>query len=982
MIFTPSGRPRLFGLPPGADFATALAEGLTARAGHLDPLAFARIEIVVNTQRMRRRLTEVFARGPARLLPRIRLVTDLALDPAFADLPAPVAPLRRRLELTRLVAALLDAEPDLAPRAALFDLADSLAELIDEMQGEGVPPERLAALDVSDLSGHWARALRFLTIAEAFLAESATRPDREARQRQVIERLADRWRTRPPDHPVLVAGSTGSRGATALFMQAVAALPQGAVILPGFDFDMPQAVWHGMTDALAAEDHPQFRFRRLLDALGLAPDDVARWSAHDAPAPARNRLVSLSLRPAPVTDQWRREGPALPDIAGACAGVTLLEASSPRQEAEAIALGMRQAIEDGRRAALVTPDRMLTRQVAAALDRWNVTPDDSAGLPLPLSAPGRFLRHVADLFGRPLTGEALLVLLKHPLCHSGPGRGDHLRLTHELELHLRRNSVAFPGGPALAAWAAGRPAPDPRRAAWAGWLSGLLDGVAGAGERPLADHVAAHLALAEALAAGPDGAGSGALWDAAAGREALRHCTELRDCADAGGTLSPQDYATLFGAVMNRGEVRDRDAGHPLAVIWGTLEARVQGADLVILGGLNEGSWPEAPPPDPWLNRRMRVQAGLLLPERRIGLSAHDYQQAVAGAEVWLTRARRSDDAETVPSRWLNRLTNLLDGLPETGGRDALAAMRARGAGWLARAAALTPGPVDPVPAPRPSPRPPAAARPRRLSVTQIKTLVRDPYAIYARKILRLKPLDPLVPGPDAPLRGEILHRVLERFVKDGTAPDTPDARAELLRLTDEELATACPWPATRRLWRARMARVAGWFLATETARRARATPEAFETWGEIALPGLDFILGGKADRIDRAPDGRVILYDYKTGQVPTRKQQQTFDKQLLLEAAMAARGAFAEVGPAEALDAVFIGVGGAAAEVPAPLDDTPPEEVWAEFQALIRAWRDPSRGYSARPFPFEERDQGDYDHLARRGEWNISTDFTPEDLE
>jgi double-strand break repair protein AddB len=970
--------PRLFALPPGADFGREVVAGLERRLQDADPSDWAKVTLFVNTRRMQRRIRAVFDAGPARLLPRIRLITDLALDPVGADLAPAMPPLRRRLELSQLVAQLIDRQPDLAPRAALFDLSDSLAALLDEMQGEGVSPDTIAALDVTDLSGHWERALQFLQIVQRYAGTDPHAPDREARQRQVTLRLIERWQTTPPDGPVIVAGSTGSRGTTALLLDAVARLPMGAVILPGFDFDLPDTVWDGLDDALTGEDHPQFRFRRLMVRLGLRPGDVQRWTEAAPPEPLRNRLISLSLRPAPVTDQWRTEGALLGDLMVATAGLTLVEAPSPRIEAEVIALRLRAAVDQGITAALITPDRMLTRQVAAALDRWRIVPDDSAGMPLPLSPPGRFLRQVARMAGERPTAEAILSLLKHPLCHSGRAdRGEHLLRTREFELSLRRDGPPFPAATDLHRWAA-RDARDAGRAVWAGWVADWIIALGQGGTEPLSGHLDRCLALAERIAAGPDAEGSGALWAEAAGRTARATCADLTLHAGAGGVLSPRDFAALFDSVLNGAEVRNPDRGHPQVLIWGTLEARVQAADLIILGGLNEGTWPKTATPDPWLNRMMRQKAGLLLPDRQIGLSAHDYSQAMAGKEVWMTRSIRSDNAQTVASRWVNRLTNLLAGLPDQKGDLALAAMVARGADWLARAAAITPAPENPAPAPRPSPRPPAAARPRSLSVTAIGTLIRDPYAIYAKSVLRLSPLDPLTASADAPLRGTILHRVFELFIRDTPRPASRD---DLMRVAARVLTEDCPWPTVRHLWLARLDRVADWFVQTESARQTLARPEWYEIRGAAAIPGLDFTLTAKADRIDRAPDGRVMIYDYKTGTPPSDKEQRAFEKQLLLEAAMVERGAFTEVGAAPVIGARFIGVGSKPTEVDAPLTDIPAAIVWEELRTLIARWQEPGRGYSSRMAVKRSAFAGDFDHLARFGEWNMTTPVSPEDI-
>ena len=967
MFDTPG--PRLFTLPAGADFATELVRGLRRRLKGQPPEAIARVEIYVNADRMARRLRSVFDAGPPGLLPRIRLVTDLADPLTRARLPAPVPPLRRRLELTGLVSGLLDLEPDLAPRAALFDLADSLASLMEEMQGEGVTPDTVAQLDVTDQSGHWQRALRFFNIVQHYFEDDSA-PDPQAYARRALTLRLDLWAETPPQHPILIAGSTGSRGTTAAFMQAVARLPQGAVILPGVDPHMPGAVWDRLTEPLNGEDHPQYRFSRLMRDLDLGPADLRPWTETPPPSQARNRVLSLALRPAPVTHQWLSEGPNLPALPDAMADVTLLEAPTQREEALAIALRLRQAVEDGTRAAVVSPDRMLTRRVTSALDRWNILPDDSAGTPAQLTPPGRLLRQVADLFVKPLTAEALLTLLKHPLTHSGIDRGPHLLNTRELELHIRRKGMPYPRPDALTDWGQAK-----HRGAWAVWVADTFCDRAQGGARPLTEWVQDLLTLAQAVCAGPDTSGSGGLWQEPAGRKLRATLQDLQREAGYGADMPARDFADLLTAILSREEVRDRDAPHPHILIWGTLEARVMDADLVILGGLNEGSWPEMPGADPWLNRQMRARAGLLLPDRRIGLSAHDFQQAAGAPEVWFTRARKSDEAETVPSRWLNRLLNLMQGLPDRNGDAAIRQMRDRGRHWLALAD-VSETPILAEPARRPSPAPPAEARPKKLPVTDIKRLVRDPFAIYAKRVLRLKPLDPLMQAPDALLRGIRTHDILESFVA-ATRDDPTRLRAGVMMqhvmavLDDPD---QVPFPTVRVLWQARMARIADWFVETETARQAQASPGQFEIEGRSEIPALGFTLTAKADRIDIDDRGLAHIYDYKTGAAPSASEQEKFDKQLLLEAAILARGGFAPLTPRHVARALFIALQPAKPqEVPAPLEENPPDKVWDEFTALITAYSEPGTGYTARRALQKDSDTAEYDHLSRYGEWDVT---------
>ena len=967
-MFSDMATPRIFAHAPGVDFPAALVAGLKSRLANSPPEAMARVMLIVNAPRMRRRVTELFLADGAGFLPKILLVTDLGRDMAFADVAPAVPALRRRLQMTQAIDRLLTADPTIAPRTAVFDLADSLATLMDEMQGEGVHPDAIAALDVSGHSAHWRRTQDFLSIIATFFA-ATTEPDAEGRQRLIVERLIGQWAAHPPRTPVILAGSTGSRGTTALLMRAVARLPQGAVILPGFDTDQPATVWDALADAKAAEDHPQYRFHALLKAVQILAAQVVPWHGVAAPNPARNKLISLALRPAPVTDQWMRDGKHLQGLADAVADMTLIEAPSPRAEALAISLILREAAELGQKAALITPDRGLTRMVTASLDRWGIVPDDSAGRPLALSPPGRFLRQVVGLAGVLMTSEALLALLKHPLTHSGSGRGDHLRWTRLLEQRIRRDGVPYPTWAYLTDWASKQP--DAAIAGWVAWLQRALVGTDEVGIRAFADHVTWHQRLAEDLACGLVSEGTGGLWDAAAGVGALRVMQTLADEAPHAGDLSAGDYANIFKSVLMQAEpVRDALLSHPDIMIWGTLEARVQGADLVIMGSLNEGVWPGMPAPDPWLNRDMRGKAGMLLPDRQIGLSAHDFQQAVGAQRVVLSRAKRNADAETVPSRWVSRISNLLAGLPELQGPQVLSDMRARGDIWLRKASLLEdPQGQAAISAPRPSPRPPVAMRPTEMSVTDIAKLIRDPFAIYAKRILRLYPLDPLRPGPDAALKGEVLHKIVEDFVREPRHATQAIARTRLLELARVRLDAQVAWPAARALWLAKLDRVADFFLTTDALRQG--IPILLETEGRMPIANLGFTLKARPDRIDVLPDGRVHLLDYKTGTPPTEKQQKKFDNQLLLQAIMAQHGAFGPNVPTDVAHISYLGLGSNATEVMTEITDDLLATQWAGLLDLITRYQQHLTGYTARRALFEDRFTGDYDHLARYGEWD-----------
>jgi ATP-dependent helicase/nuclease subunit B len=964
---------KLYGISLGVDYPRAFVQGLVTRFADRPPEHLARAHILVNSGRMMRRIRDELVQQNATLHPQMHLVTDLTRLSGTFNVKSPKSTLALRLELVGLVTRLLDAQPDLAARSSVYALSDSLANLIDEIQSEGVDPMVIDALEVPDQSGHWARALEFLKIVQRYLSNRKLDPDTQSFLRTQIQHLVKIWQTTPINDAVIIAGSTGSRGTTMDLMRAVSKLPNGMVVLPGLDREMSSQTWARLSDPLTGQDHPQYRLAKVAEVFATDPALIPEWSNIVPVNHGRNALVSMALRPAPVTDTWRKDGPNLSDLEAATRDITWVNATTKRAEALAIALKMRQAVETGEKIALITPDRQLTRQITAALDKWDILPDDSAGTPLQLSPPGRFLRHVAGVISRPITASSLLALLKHPLTHSGGERGTHLLLTRELELFLRKSGIPFPTEPILKEWSKVHKHED--SIVWADWIGSAILSVARTGVGNFEDWVKHHKTTSIEIAAGskpnPD-TPSGELWRHKAGAQVEFLFDTLTEAASAAEPLDIRDYIDIFNGVLSQGEVRDFAQPHPNITILGTLEARVQSADTIILSGLNENTWPDPPKPDPWLNRKMRVQAGLLLPERRIGLSAHDFQTAVTlGKCVWITRSLRSEDAQTIPSRWINRLSNLLSGLDKNQGPAALNAMVARGDYWLDLVQAYDDAPKTPS-AHRPSVVPPISARPNELSVTEIKTLIRDPYSIYAKRILRLRSLESLDQTPDARLRGIIIHEVMEQFCRDWD--ETPPERrsSHLIDLTKSALSARAPWAVTQLFWQSRMMRIADWFVEQESKRRADGTPINYEIKGRLRFDDLDFTLTAIADRID-ATEGGVQIYDYKTGTPPTKKQQRYFDKQLYLLSIIAEDGGFDDLDPVVVVMASFIGLGSTPKEEPMPIADEDIETARAGFHKLMKTYADPNQGYTARRALFRVEDFSEYDQLSRFGEWDVT---------
>jgi ATP-dependent helicase/nuclease subunit B len=987
-----------------------------------DPLRLTRVTILLPTRRAARALRDAFLRaapegreaGTPLLLPHMRPIGDLDSDEltlaersADGDeitVPPPIPELRRRLLLTQLVMrwGRVRGQAPLLPGQAAA-LAGSLARFLDTVATEGADFAGLTDLVPRDLAAHWQIVHKFLGILPSqwphiLAAEGALDP--AVRRNRLLERQAAAWRGSPPSDPVVAAGLTGGIPAMTELLSVVAALDQGAVILPGLDRRAEEAEWRMIE---RDEAHPQYLLAQLLHALGVAPAEVRDWPPPPAPhscnlteeledlplfavaaakrltpqtAPLgprfragddekrarRVRLVGEALRPAATTDVWRRLPPQASDTFD---GVSRFDCASAQQEAVTIALLLRRKLETpGATAALVTPDRELARRVAVELRRWGIEIDDSAGLPLNRTPPGAFLRLVLDLAGSGLAPVPLLAALKHPLAAGGLDPAVFRRLARRLEKAILGPRPA-PGVTGLRAALrdedTGLQRFVDRLDACLGRLPELLDH----GAVPLARLVIPNIEAAERLAASATEAGSARLWVGEAGESAARFCHELVDAARDFPPLSGRDYPALFEALAARVVVRPAFGRHPRLAIWGLVEARLQQADLLVLGGLNEGGWPGSAELDPWMSRQMRRDFRIAVPERSVGIAAHDFAQAFGAPEVALTRAARQEGVPTVPSRWLLRLD---------------AVLRAAGLGHALRPDAAIEAAVQQIdeaqhyrPLPSPEPRPPLTARPRQLSVTQIETWLRDPYAIYARHILELEPLDELDADPDRADLGIAIHRALDEFVHRHPRELPSEAEAELLQIGRAHFGALLSRPGAWAFWWPRFERIVRWLVAQERVHRALVAESMSECEGRLTLPapGGPFTLTAKADRIDRLAAGGFLLVDYKTGSLPSKKEVKWgFAPQLPLEGAILRDGSFGAVAGVPAALEFWRLTGGVPVGERRPIGDDDPDKliqrVLDRVRSLIERFDDPATPYLVEPEPQWAPRFSDYRHLER----------------
>lgn len=981
MSGTPHG---VYTIAPGRAFLTDLADGLVGKFAQTDdPLALAGATIFLPTRRAARALGEALTKALNRdavVLPRIVTLGDVDEDEALIDaaadpseLPPEVPRLQREMILAERIAQFRRDSGSAGGFAVSLALARSLARLIDEAANEDADLSAIAALAPADLAQHWEKTVDFLKVVTAdwpALLAARGRMDPAERRSRLILAYARRLEERRPEAPFIVAGSSGSIRATATLMKTIAGLPNGAVVLDGLDTHLDPASW----ETLPAS-HPQFALKELLIALGLDRHAVGPWwGGKEAPS-ARHRFLTEAMRSPETADRWpRRDSAAAKALGEGVKGLSLIAAANEREEALAVALAIRRTLATpDKTVALVTPDRMLARRVSAELTRWDIAADDSAGMPLAKSEAGALM---GLTLAAALSGGApvdLLTVLKHPSTALNMARREMLRLTRRLERRVLRPARVTSGFAEMRAklgetddegeskWRLS----GEERLAIAALLSAAEDALApltalGAGAHKLERLTAAHAAALERLTRQAE-TGRAAIWRGQDGEAAFALMQDLAEAAEGGVALTLADYAISFDGAARGVAVRPQGPRHPRVSIWGPLEARLQSADLVILGGLNEGVWPQNPADDPWLTRQMREELKLSQPERRIGLSAHDFATMAAQPNVLLTRARRQNGAPSNASRFLLRLTALAEGcdaaIPED---EAL--------GW---AQGLDVG-GPPKPAPRPMPRPPLAARPRKLSVTRIETWVRDPYAIYARSILGLKPLEALAEPLNARDRGNAIHLALELFAK--RQPWTGDAYDALVACGEEAFAGLMNEPDVRAFWWPRYLRAARFLAGVEAEWAESRAGHVAEVEAVHHFADVDFRLVGKPDRIDRLKSGGTRVIDYKTGGVPSKKQIESFmAPQLPLLAAMARLGAFGDAVKGPPAELVYAQLGGGKVEgriTELPDAEATTDELERRLKELVRRFDDEAHPYAPRAAMEKTRYGSDYDHLSRFDEW------------
>ena len=963
----------LYTIPAHLPFARRLAQGLLDQYGH-DMTALSEIEILMPNRRSCRTLHEAFLAirdGAPCLLPRLSPIGDVdeddvmladIFDDGFRDIPPAIPPLERQMLLMQLIAK---QRPDVPP-AQLFNLSVQLAQLIDHVHTEGIDWATLGDLVPSDLAQHWQITVEFLGILfdywPAILNERGL-IDGADRRNRLLRAKAQSLRNGKSKHPVIAAGSTGSIPATRDLLKTIAYLPNGQVVLSGLDHAMPETEWDEIDNT-----HAQFYLKHLLDHIGVSRPQVKSWpglkelEAAQLKAPPRTVFLQHCVATTTASSPKRLDKEALN-------GLEQAMGAQAQQEARIVALHVREAMEKpDQNVLVVTPDRTLAQRITAELGRWDIAVNDAAGQPLSDTRIGTWLQVTAALASPNSQALCLLAMLHHPFAGLGYAHGDYRHAATLFEKYILRGPPWRGGVPNIITITQERlPQSHARNhpvlTGFAARLHDILQDMSLVPQRRLQDWLSLHLSIAEQLAATEQQPGAARLW---AGEDGEMAADVLRDLMAQAHQHPPLmdalDYADFISAYLMRQTFRPRYPLHPRIHILSPVEARFQTASLVILAGLNEGLWPRETPYDPFMSQPMRQSFGLPPFSRRIGQAALDFYLLSHAQNVLLTHSATQDGAAIAPSRWLQHMQIVLQqhDLPRLD----------QSSGWADLAQRLD-YPERVTPQERPRFAPPLSARPRRLSISDLDLWRRDPYGLYARKILRLRKLEP--PENEAAARdwGNIVHHLLEEF-----GAKRPFPFADWLRKA-QSLIERASLPADIAVqWRQRLDNIGRWLEGQPVASDRTYT----EIDGTYKFPDLDFTVTGRADRIDVTGDNAVII-DYKTGQSPSWPQVKSgYAPQLPFLGLMLQQQSFASIA-ATTIDGFEYwspkGTLPKPVEIAQKTDDISDilERNRALYARMIGMFDQADTPYITRPHPKHVNRYNDYDHLERVQEWASSED-------
>ncbi len=944
----------VYNMPSEYSFLDVMASSLLHDFGH-DPLAFRRVTVFLPTRRACRLLAECLlekSQQESLVLPKMYPLADLDdEDIEFqlydknlsAEIKPAISSLERQLILTQclLKAGFYNERgevEDLSLSSATH-LSQQLCGFLDQVQSERLSLSEMKDLVPEAYAVHWQKNLDFLNVISQQwprILESIDKVDPMQRVHLLLEKQTKAWEETPTHDYVIAAGSTGSHKTTAKLLDVIARLPNGTVVLPGLDQS------YDVDTSDIKPTHPQYGLRALLSFMEVNYRDVSVFQgcAQQGQTPSSEKVTY-------VNQLMRDEYHCLPQGEK---GLKVVSCATLEEEASVISLYLRDALEkkDIKKAALISMNDDLKGRVQQRLKKWGVDVYMNEGQKLEDLSKGVYLILTARLLFEEFSPHVLMAVLKHPLS----------RLCFESKeiMYIEQQLVRGHVYDSLSSFLEKNSAEN--LLAIQSLSSAFNDVASDLDVQNFSKKSSAHLVFSEKMLSNHFDKTGERLWVDEEGQALSSLFEVLLKNAQGLGRVNGAGYVDFISKIFSSQKMAPPSRKLDKIVLLGPLEARLQKFDLTILGGMNEGVWPPDLSENIWLSKSMRASFGLLTPERRVGLAAHDFVQFSAGKNVILTRAEKEMGRSSVPSRWLSKVLKSDPALLDLSFVYLSRRLHHQVDG-------LSFGPPEPVP--------PIHVRPRSYSVSDVALLTNNPYAFYVHRILKLSPLQPMDSQIGALERGILIHDIFREFVETYHQKWPGDPYSALLEVAKKYFDSISEENEVTVFWWQQFKQMAKWFVEQEARRQSDVQTSHAEIKGEF-MTDLEILIKAKADRIDVFKDGRVEIIDYKTGMPPRKGDVQTgMAPQLPLEAWILQEGGFPKVRPSQNIVLSYWKVGKESKadsfekDVPGIVEAT--KDL---FYALMSFFVNQKSPFLAYPHGIPDVSfHGEYDHLARVKEWS-----------
>ncbi len=983
----------VFNISPRYPFLDVLARYVIETAKEQN-LNIANDLILLPTRRACRHLKEIFlllSENKATLIPTILPLGDIDENGfAFLDydtinldenLPKPITTIERNLILSKLVKQKMS---DISEEQA-YSLAVDLAHLMDTVEMEELSFDNLKNIVPDKYSKHWQETLEFLKIITEnypLILKEQNLLNPVDYKVKLIKQQINLWKSFPPKGRIFAAGSTGSLVPISYMLKYIASIDNGYLILPGLDKNISDSDFDFLTSDYpnSNQNHPQYGLLKLIKGLNLKINEVPNLPLYkkdyDVVDVDREKLSSCIMISSDMNSNWQN----LSFKENVLENVTEIELQNEADEVFAISSLLRKSIEENKKALLITPDRKIAKSVASKLKSWNIIVDDSAGIPASDTITGNYIILILKMIYDNFSPYSLLAVLKHKYTHLGYNKNELNNIINSLENNVLCGKFGIDNLDRMLSY---EQCPidveillNKIKALCSEYISLMSD----IDKYSIYDLFIKHLKLVENFVSGPNIDFNEILWSSdihiELSKELKSFIAALKEIKNKEYSISIDEmtasaYFIFISNYLLSLNLRITNGIHPNIAIMNSIEARLIDADLYIMAGLNEDTFPAVISDDPWMNRPMKAEFKLPLPERKIGLSSHDFVEFFCKKNVVMTHSQKVKGVNTITSRWLTKLSAIVE-IAKIKWDNSLSQEVLY---WIKNFETKVIGNR----CKQPSPCPPIEARPKELSATWIEKWYRDPYIIFANKILgleKIKDINPTIGGAEF---GDIIHNAVQKFKECNFSTEE-----ELLNLMVKESLSIMSINQND-FWLQRFKSIAKSFIQFEKKYKNDVKLSILENEGKYKISD-NFTIKAKADRIDVLNNNTCAVYDYKTGTIPYKKSVLTgYSPQLLIEALIIENGGYVSIGSKKVSKIAYLALKNKESDnkeiIFSEYDDKPLSEMIADtnnnLKDMINKFynKENPASYISHPNPNKVGDlikkYSEYEHLARIKEWN-----------